>query len=160
MLSKFGYAAMFVVGLASATTMAMADECPADQVLTKPREIEEIAASGLTREILGNVRLKGWRDMGGFILRTRRLVLQPGGFVPTHRHDDRPTIVYIESGTTTEHNSFCAVPIVHHAGDTSLEFGVGYAHWWENTGTEPVIFLSSDVLPYDSDAPPYVGMEP
>jgi len=160
MPSKKTYAVALIAALAGTSTMSVAGVCPADQVLTEPREIEQVAAAGLTREILANVRLEGWRGMGGFILRMRRLELAPGGFVPTHAHDDRPSIVYTVEGTVTEHSTFCAVPIVHHAGDASMEFGPGHQHWWENTGTETVVFISTDVLPYDSDAPPYVGMEP
>ncbi len=152
--------ALLMASLATTATMASAGECPKDQVLTEPMPLEQIKPDKLQREILSNVRLEGWRNMGGFILRMRRLTLQPGGFVPTHKHDDRPTIVYIVAGTVTEHNSFCKVPVVYHAGDVSTEFGPGYEHWWENTGTEPVTFISTDVLPYDSDAPPYVGFEP
>lgn len=68
--------------------------------------------------------------------------------------------VYVAKGTVTEHNSQCAVPIVHTAGSVTEEFGVGCSHWWENTGNEVVKFLSADVLPYNSDAATYVGFEP
>ena len=51
------------------------------------------------------------------------------------------------------------MPIVHYAGDKSEEFGPGYQRWWENTGTEPVVFISTDMLPWTSDAPPFVHME-
>ena len=139
---------------------AFAGECPKDKVLTKPRVLEQIPPAGLAREVIANVRLEGWRDMGGFILRMRRLEVQPGGFIPTHKHDDRPAIVYIVKGTVTEHNSFCAVPIVHEAGSVTEEFGPGYEHWWENTGHEVVTFISTDVLPYDSKDAPFVGFEP
>jgi quercetin dioxygenase-like cupin family protein len=149
-----------LLGLCLMSGTALAGTCPPDQVLTEPRKLENITPEKLVREVIANIRLEGWRDMGGFILRMRRLELAPGGYVPTHRHDDRPAIVYVAKGTVTEHNSLCAVPIVHHAGDVSEEFGVGYEHWWENTGTEVVTFLSSDVLPYNSDAAPYVGFEP
>lgn len=133
--------------------------CPPGHVLTKPRDLEKIAQKALTKEVIANVRLEGWRDMGGFILRMRRLEVQPGGFVPTHGHEDRPTIVYVVKGTVTEHNSFCDVPIVHRAGDVDTEFGPGYMHWWENTGDEVVTFLSTDVLPYNSPDAPYIGFE-
>jgi quercetin dioxygenase-like cupin family protein len=149
-------AAALAAGFASA---AFAETCPADQVLTEPRSLDNIAAKALTREVIANIRLEGWRDMGGFVLRMRRLELQPGGFVPTHEHSDRPAIVYVVKGTVTEHNSLCAVPIVHTAGSVSEEFGPGYVHWWENTGNEVVTFLSTDVLPYNSPNPPYVGFE-
>jgi quercetin dioxygenase-like cupin family protein len=145
--------------LLAAATGAQAETCPADQVLTTPRSLDQIAAKALTREVIANVRLEGWREMGGFILRMRRLEVAPGGFIPTHEHSDRPAIVYVVKGTVTEHNALCAVPIVHSAGSVSEEFGPDYAHWWENTGNEVVTFLSTDVLPYNSPNPPYVGFE-
>lgn len=138
---------------------AAAGGCPAEHVLTEPRQIKRVPQVALTRDVIANVRLEGWRDMGAFILRTRRLELQPGGTVPTHSHANRPAIVYVLKGTVTEHNSFCAVPIVHHAGDVSEEFGPGFVHYWENTGTETVTFLSSDVVPYPSDAELVYGFE-
>jgi quercetin dioxygenase-like cupin family protein len=141
------------------TTAAFAEGCPPEYILTTPRTLEAIPAKTLTREVIANIRLEGWRDMGGYVLRMRRLEMPPGGFVPTHAHDDRPAIVYIVKGTVTEHNSLCAVPIVHTAGTVTEEFGAGYSHWWENTGNEVVTFLSTDVLPYDSEAAPFVGFE-
>ncbi len=138
---------------------AQAAGCPPEHVLTEPRQLERMPQEHLTREVIANVRLEGWRDMGPFILRTRRLELQPGGLVPTHSHADRPAIVYILKGTVIEHNSFCAVPIVHHAGEVSEEFGPGFVHWWENPGNEVVTFLSSDVVPFPSDADLFYGFE-
>ncbi len=152
-------AAAIVLTAALGAGAAHAGGCPAEHVLSEPREIKRVPQEGLTREVIANVRLEGWRDMGGFILRTRRLELQPGGFVPTHSHADRPAIVYILKGTVTEHNSFCAVPIVHHAGEVSEEFGPGFVHYWENTGKEVVTFLSSDVVPFPSEADAFYGFE-
>ena len=105
------------------------------------------------------MRLVGWRDMVGFIRRMRRLKLQPKGFVPSHAHDMRPANVCRVMGTVTKHNTFCTVPIVHQTGDVSEEFGPGYQRWWENTGTEPVVFISTDMLPWTSDAPPFVRIK-
>lgn len=150
--------AVAAIVLATATAV-QADGCPPDQVLTTPRALDPIAAKALTREVIANVRLEGWREIGGFVLRMRRLELAPGGFIPMHQHSDRPAIVYVVKGTVTEHNAHCAVPIVHSAGWVSEEFGPDYAHWWENTGNEVVTFLSADVLPYNSPNPPYVGFE-
>lgn len=144
---------------ALAAVPAIGGTCPEEHVLTEPRSLDNIPAKDLGREVLANVRLEGWREMGGFILRMRRLELQPGGFVPTHDHKDRPSIVYILKGTVIEHSSFCAVPIVHHAGDVTPEFGEGHAHWWENKGSEVVTFISTDVLPYTAEAAPFVGIE-
>ena len=149
-------AAVLLLTMASA---ALAGGCPEEHRLSEPRKLENIPQVALTREVIANVRLEGWRDMGGFILRTRRLELQPGGTVPTHSHADRPAIVYVMKGTVIEHNSFCAVPITHHAGDVSEEFGPGFVHWWENKGTEVVTFLSSDVVPFPTDGKPFYGFE-
>lgn len=158
-MKPFSISLATVAALYAFGPAANAGSCPSDQVLTEPRSLENIAPKDLVREVLANVRLEGWRDMGGFILRMRRLELQPGGFVPTHEHSDRPSIVYVVKGTVVEHSSFCAVPITHHAGDSTPEFGVGHAHWWENTGAETVTFISTDVLPYTDSAEPYVGFE-
>lgn len=125
---------------------AFAGGCPQEHRLTEPRELEQIGTKRLTREIIANVQLEGWREMGAFTLRQRRLELAPGGTVPTHSHANRPAIVYVAKGTVIEHNSFCAVPIVHHAGETSEEFGPGFVHYWENKGSETVTFISTDVV--------------
>lgn len=156
-ISVLSSAAFLLLG--TFVTGAEAGSCPPDKVLTTPRAIEQIPPSLLTREVLANVRLEGWRNMGGFILRMRRLELQPGGFVPTHDHTDRPSIVYVVKGQVVEHSSFCAVPILHVAGDSTAEFGVGHAHWWENTSRETVTFISTDVLPFTGEAAPFVGFE-
>ncbi len=126
---------------------AMAGECPADQVLTEPREIEKAPDVGVERPILHEVVLTGWRGMGSFHLRMRRLTVAVGGIVPTHAHDDRPSIVLIQSGEIIEHSAFCAVPILHKAGDSTPEFGIGHKHWWENKTDQPVVLISTDVVP-------------
>lgn len=159
MSRKLGMALASALTVASLGTVAQASTCPAEHVLTEPRALESIPQADLTREVIANVRLEGWRDMGGFLLRMRRLELQPGGTVPTHSHADRPAIVYVVKGTVIEHNSFCAVPIEHVAGTVTEEFGPGFVHWWENKGKEVVTFISTDVVPYDSPEAPYVGFE-
>ena len=57
--------------------------------------------------------------LAGRQLRLRKLVVQPGGVVPWHSHDDRPAMIYIVSGEITEYASNCAVPIVHKAGEVA-----------------------------------------
>ena len=104
---------------------ALAGECPADQVLTTAREIEKAPDKGIKRPILAAVSLKGWRGLGDMSLRMRQLTVLPGGVVPTHWHDDRPSIVYVISGEIWEHSVFCAVPILHKSGEWTPEFGPG-----------------------------------
>ncbi len=73
----------------------------------------------------------------GRLFRMRRLVIQPGGEVAWHSHEDRPALIYIIKGTIVEYSSHCSVPIVHDAGDLSVEQG-GLSHWWKNTTKKPV----------------------
>ena len=125
---------------------AAAGECPKDKMLLAPRSIESKDSVGVTRETLGLVDLKGWRNVGPLFLRTRLLKIAPGGIVPTHNHDDRPTLVYIVSGEIIEHNTYCLVPILWKAGEESREFGPGFGHWWENKGSVEVVLTSSDIV--------------
>jgi hypothetical protein len=142
--------ALTALGLAPAS----AGECPADKVLKEPRKLTDVAEKGLTRETLAVVPLKGWRGTGDLLLRTRRLTIAPGGLVPIHYHNDRPSIVYILFGEIIEHSSHCSVPIVHKAGEWTAEFGDFYGHWWENRGPVPAILTSSDVIPPDQQDMP------
>ena len=136
-------AAVLSLGL---TADAFAGECPADKVLKSPRKIDSVTdASKLTAEVVTTIDPAGWRGVKGVMLRTRRLTIQPGGFVPTHSHEDRPAIIYIISGEIIEHNSMCSAPIIHKAGESTGEFG-NLQHWWENKGTVPVVLTSSDLV--------------
>jgi quercetin dioxygenase-like cupin family protein len=152
---RLASAAAIILASVALPGVALAGSCPKDQVLTKPRKIEDVAEKDLKRETLAEVKLKGWRGVGDLLLRTRRLTIGPGGFVPTHYHDDRPSIVFIVSGEIIEHSTFCAVPILHRAGEYTEEFGDFHGHWWENKGSVPAVLTSSDVIPpeyRDADA--------
>ncbi len=100
---------------------------------------------GVTDTILGSVDLRSEIGVDGRMLRTRRLVIQPGGIVPLHSHKDRPALIYTISGSITEYSSACAVPINHKAGDISREAD-GLSHYWINHGKVPAVVLSSDVF--------------
>ena len=100
---------------------------------------------GVTDTILGAVDLGSEINVDGRMLRTRRLVIQPGGIVPLHSHKDRPALIYTVSGSITEYSSACAVPIQHKAGDLSREAD-GLSHYWVNHGKVPAVVLSSDVF--------------
>ena len=128
-------------------TVAQAGECPAEHVLKQPREIEEKADIGIGRETLSVVHLKGWRGVGDLYLRTRKLIVAKDGIIPTHQHDDRPSIVFILKGELIEHSALCAVPVLHREGEWSPEFGPGHSHWWENKTGKEVVVLSSDLIP-------------
>ncbi|MGF1560558.1 MAG: cupin [Geminicoccaceae bacterium] len=138
------------LGVVGITTGSYAATCPEDQILSEPRELEQAPDIGVDRPILGTVDLTGWREMGNFMLRLRKLTIAPDGVVPTHNHADRPSIVHIVEGEIVEHNAYCAVPIVHRAGDTAPEAGEGHIHWWENVSGEPVVIFSTDVVPFQA----------
>lgn len=158
--SKRGRTVQFTCALALAAVAssgsAYANKCPAEHQLKTAREIERAPDVGVTRETLSEVKLTGWRGMGNFLLRTRRLTIAKDGIIPYHTHEDRPSIVYIVKGELIEHNNFCSVPIVHKAGDWSPEFGAGTAHWWENKTGAEVVVISSDVVPYEMQNDPHM----
>ena len=77
--------------------------------------------------------------------RLRQLVVQPGGVVAWHSHEERPAIIYIVSGSIVEYASTCTVPITHKAGDVARETHTT-KHWWKNTSKKPAVLLSADIL--------------
>lgn len=100
---------------------------------------------GVTDTVIGSVDLGKEINVAGRQLRTRRLVVQPGGIVPVHSHKDRPALIVVVSGSITEHRSDRAEPVEHRAGDISREADA-ISHYWINHGSEPAVLLSSDVF--------------
>jgi quercetin dioxygenase-like cupin family protein len=134
-----------IIALAAlgSATPAYAGQCqtaganPLANAPTMPKDV--------TDTVLGSVELGKEIGVDGRQLRTRRLVVQPGGIVPLHSHKDRPALIITVSGSITEHRSDCSIPIEHHAGDISREAD-GISHYWINHGSEPAVLLSSDVF--------------
>ena len=145
-------AAVVAAALASAGA-AQAGSCPADKMRPdgSGEKISSAPAKDVTDVVLTSVDLaKEPAAVKDRLLRLRRLEIKPGGVVPWHSHGDRPAIIYIVQGEIVEYASTCAIPIVHHAGDASVETHTT-AHWWKNTGTETVVLLSADLLPVKAD---------
>ena len=136
-------AGIIAIAALGGATPAMAGQCAVAgtnalaNAPTMPKDVTDttIGAVDLGKEI----------NVEGRQLRTRRLVVQPGGIVPMHSHTDRPALIVTVSGSITEHRSDCAQPVEHHAGDISREAD-GISHYWINHGTEPAVLLSSDVF--------------
>jgi len=98
-------------------------------------------------EMLGTVSLDGeFATSDGLMMRVRELVIDPGGVVAVHQHDNRPGVAYIIEGEMTEHRSSESGPVVKAAGDTAFERS-GVIHWWENTGDAPARALVVDIVP-------------
>lgn len=136
----------------AAAGAALAGECPADQrVAGNAQQNVETMPKGVTDTVLTAIDLG---DEPAKIrtrsFRLRRLVIEPGGIVPWHSHENRPAIIYTVEGTVTEYASTCAVPIVHKAGDVATETHLT-SHWWKNTGDVPAVLLSSDLLRVEDD---------
>lgn len=142
-------ATLFATAMLAASA-AHAGSCPEDKVLETPRTLSPKTGPGYDGAVAASIDLTGWRNMGEFKLRLRTLTIPPKGVVPLHNHGDRPAIVHVISGELLEHNALCAEPIVHKAGETTPEFGAKHAHWWENPLDEPVMAVSADVVPFES----------
>ncbi|HLY58160.1 MAG TPA: hypothetical protein VKS60_21540 [Stellaceae bacterium] len=124
---------------------ALAFDCPKDKILTEHADIDWKEDVGVRRKTVSIIDLTGWRNIGDLRMRQRRLIVPPGGIVPTHEHKDRPSIVYFVKGELVEHNSKCAVPIVHHEGSTDTEWG-DYRHWWENKTNSDAVLIGTDIV--------------
>jgi quercetin dioxygenase-like cupin family protein len=131
---------LFVLG---ATTASAA--CPPGKETTDGQKPGATAHKGVDEKLLGQIDLgKEKVNLPGRLFRMRRLVIEPGGEVAWHSHEDRPALIYVISGTIVEYSSHCSVPIEHPAGDLSIE-QAGLSHWWKNTGKEPVTLISADI---------------
>lgn len=138
-------AAVAAVALMSLTAGAQAGECPAGKSKANAREAVQLAASGVTDTTLGTIDLgKEKARIKGRELRFRRMVIEPGGVVPWHSHDDRPALIYVAEGEILEFASNCAGPIHHKAGDIRAE-KFGTSHWWKNLSEKPAILFIGDV---------------
>jgi quercetin dioxygenase-like cupin family protein len=136
-------AAAIAVAAFSGAAPALASQCAtpgANDLANAPT-----MPKGVTDTVIGSIDLGPEISVDGRKLRTRRLVVQPGGIVPLHSHKDRPALIYTLSGSITEYSTTCVVPIEHKAGDISREAD-GLSHYWVNHGKVPAVLLSSDVF--------------
>ena len=153
MLNRIQGAHMIRTGLCAATLAAgavlslpaQAGECPADKVSPGVRTQGEMQPKGVTDTVLASIDLSKEKvNLADRQLRTRKLVVQPGGIVPWHSHGDRPAIIYIIEGEILEFASNCAGPILNKAGEVRAE-KKGTAHWWKNLSDKPVVLFIGDV---------------
>jgi quercetin dioxygenase-like cupin family protein len=139
-LRPLGFAMASALALTAAP--ALAGECAAPG--TSSLANAPSAPKAVTDDVLGAIDLGQEVGVDGRSLRLRKLVVQPGGVVPLHSHDDRPALILTVSGEITEHRSTCAQPIVHKAGDLAREVK-GTTHYWINHGKVPAVLYSADV---------------
>ena len=133
--------------LAIGATASFAGECPANKMVAdgQGQQDKSMAAKDVTDVVLASIDLsKEMIAANDRQFRMRRLEIKPGGIVPWHSHADRPALIYVVQGVVTEYASTCAAPIVHKAGDVSVD--AGRSHWWKNTGKKTVVLISADIL--------------
>ncbi len=130
--------------LLAMATPAFAGVCPAGQTGNNPLNDAATMPKGVTDTVVGAVDLGPYINVQNRSLRLRKLVLQPGGVVPLHSHEDRPAVIMVASGIVTEYSSTCMVPVIHRAGETIPEMKT-VSHWWKNTGKTVATLYSSDV---------------
>lgn len=109
----------------------------------KNQGVKSVTALGATE--LGN----DFAELKSRQLRARELVIEPGGVVAVHQHDQRPGVAYILEGEIIEHRNDQPEPIVRKQGDTAFEKS-GVVHWWENKSTQPVRALVVDIVPVET----------
>ena len=140
-----------IATLALTAAPATAGQCPADKQMVDATKPVDYAAKGVDDKVLATIDLAAEpAKVDDRTFRMRKLVIQPGGIVPWHSHGDRPALIYVVEGTVTEHASNCAVPIVHKAGEVSVETKQ-VSHWWKNTGKRPATLISADLLKDPTD---------
>jgi len=83
-------------------------------------------------------------SMAGWQLRLRVLDIAPGGHIGLHSHKDRPSVVYFGQGTDVVTNED-GTSKTFHPGDTTAE-GVSTVHWHKNTGNDPVVIYTADLV--------------
>jgi quercetin dioxygenase-like cupin family protein len=127
------------------SAVARAGECPAGKMKADVRPTVDFKPVGVTDTTLGSIDLeKEPAKLKGRELRFRRLVIEPGGVVPWHSHDDRPALIYVAQGEVVEYASNCSEPIVHKTGEIRAERH-GTAHWWKNLQDTTVVLFVGDV---------------
>ncbi len=102
-------------------------------------------ASGIDVRLLASVDLgPEIEGLAGRRLRLRLVTMDPGAvYGPVHDHADRPGVVYVLSGTITDHRDGVA---------TDYGPGLGWPedratlHWLENRGPERAVEVSADIL--------------
>lgn len=145
-LRSLAVAGLIAGAMSVLSSVAFAGDCPADQVVPdgKGQTAGATAPKDVTDNVLASIDLAKEKVGADHLFRMRRLVIQPGGIVPWHNHADRPALIYVVEGEITEYASTCAVPILHAAGDVSVD--AGRSHWWKNTGSKTVVLISADIL--------------
>jgi quercetin dioxygenase-like cupin family protein len=76
----------------------------------------------------------------------RRLVIEPGGVIAWHAHDQVQGMAIVISGEMTEIRNSCMDPMRYRAGDVAIE-DAGTAHGWRNDGDVAAVVIVAHLAP-------------
>ena len=85
--------------------------------------------TGVTWTQLGELDLGTEVGFDGHALRGRLVTLPPGGVIPTHNHNDRPSMLYMVEGVATE---IRGTTIIEHRPGEGFRIGKDTPHSVEN----------------------------
>jgi len=98
--------------------------------------------TGVTWTPLADVDLGPELGFAGRGLRSRLVTLPPGGVIPTHNHNDRPSVMYVVEGVATERRGDQAIQ--RRQGE-SFQIGKDVPHSIENTSGARAAYVETDV---------------
>ncbi|MGJ3260718.1 MAG: cupin domain-containing protein [Rhodospirillales bacterium] len=102
---------------------------------------------GISGKVTGTIPLTGmFESSDGLQMRAREVTIAPGGWIPVHRHTNRPEMVYVLEGEVTDHIVSEDREAVGSAGMT-MTVQDNVTHWIENTGDVPVRAIVVDIVP-------------
>jgi len=108
------------------------------------RETAPTDYKSVREDVLASIDLaKEIDSVAGRELRLSRAVVAPGGHIGLHSHQGDPTIVYLLSGVLTNHHDDGTIEEFQ-ADQVFAEFGPR-AHWVENKGTAPAVFIVANI---------------
>ena len=103
-------------------------------------------STNISAELIGAIDLKAVPELEGKQVRVRLIIIEPGGKIAVHQHDDRPGLAQILSGVAVEYRGKKAIH--HRPGSIAFEQD-GDTHWWHNPYKEEVRALVVDILPQE-----------
>ena len=98
--------------------------------------------TGVTWTQLGELDLGTEVGFDGHALRGRLVTLPPGGVIPTHNHNDRPSMLYMVEGVATE---IRGTTIIEHRPGEGFRIGKDTPHSVENRGAAKAAYVEVDV---------------
>jgi quercetin dioxygenase-like cupin family protein len=98
--------------------------------------------TGVTWTQLGELDLGTEVGFEGHALRGRLVTLPPGGVIPTHNHNDRPSMLYMVEGVATE---IRGTTILEHRPGEGFRIGKETPHSVENRSAATAAYVEVDV---------------